>query len=323
MRCVPDRKYVSAMFHRAGPATWRERLCCDLPYRLLFEWHRVQSVPGHLRHLHWSKRLRDLHRGLGDAAAEWHKLRRDVLNGHVPVRHPVLGLQQQLCGLHDHSDHLYHVPGGPGAQHADQHMRRVLPDRLCCSGLSLQSVRFGLLRADVPAVLVRHWRRVQPGDCWHGRVHVQHGLHPIQPWRALQYVFVCILPLRHLLLALPGELHDVLHEYDLHPVRRIAPRAARRDLVRNGLPERRVRQRDRLRHLCAELPDVLWRWQRCVLHVQRDVNLAVPEREHLRGHLPGRDLHRRQQRLHRVQLQLRNVHGFGHDVRDLHSAVAA
>ena len=68
---------------------------------------------------------------------------------------------------------------------------------------------------------------------------------------------------------------------------------------------------------------MLWRRQRCVLYVQRDLDLAVPEREHLRGHVPGRDLRRRQQRLHCMQHQLRNVHGFGDNVRGLHSTAAA
>ena len=171
-------------------------------------------------------------------------------------------------------------------------------------------------------MLVRHRRRVQPGHRWHRRVHVQHGIHPIESRRALQHVSSGLLPLWHLVPAVPGQLHDVLHEHDLHAMRWVPPRAARRQLVRCGLPERRVRQRHCVRHLCVELPDMLWRWQRCVFHVQRDVDLAVPEWEHLRGHVPGRDLHRRQQRLHRVQLQLRNVHGFGHHLRDLHGSTA-
>ena len=135
-------------------------------------------------------------------------------------------------------------------------------------------------------------------------MHVQHRLHPVEPGRALQHVFVCILPLRDVVSAVPGQLHDLLHEHHLHPVRRVPPRAARRHLVRCGLPERRLCQRHCMRHLLDELPDVLWRWERRVLHVQRDVNLAVPEWEHLRGHVPGRDVLWTEQCVHCVQHQL-------------------
>ena len=154
-------------------------------------------------------------------------------------------------------------------------------------------------------------------------MHLQHGFHPVESWCRLQHVSSGLLPLRHVVLALPCELHDLLHEHDLQPVRRIPPRATRRHLVRNGLPERRVCQWDRLRRVLDDLSDVLWRWQCCVLDVQRDLGTAVPEREHLRGHVPGRDLRRRQQRLHCMQHQLRNVHGFGDNVRDLHGTAAA
>ena len=148
-------------------------------------------------------------------------------------------------------------------------------------------------------------------------MHLQHRFHPVESWYRLQHVSPGLLPLRHLVLALPCELYDVHDKHDLHPVRRIAACAAWRDLVCGWLPERRVRQWHCLCHVCVELPDVLWRWGRLVLHMQRNVNVAVPEREYLRGHVPGRDLRRRQQRVHRVQCQLRDVHRLGHDVRNL------
>ena len=89
-----------------------------LPERLLFGRDSVQSVPGHMRHLRWRYRLRDLCGGLGDAVAERHQLRGDVPNGHLPVRHPVPALQQQLRGLQRDRHDVHLLPSWSGAQHA-------------------------------------------------------------------------------------------------------------------------------------------------------------------------------------------------------------
>ena len=112
-----------------APAWWHV-LRCRLSKRLLLQWDRVQCLPGHLRDMHVRSRMRHLHGRVGDAFTERNQLRRDVPCGNLPVRHSVPRVQQQLCGLHDHGDHVHSLPRWPGAQHPDQHLCGILPDRL-------------------------------------------------------------------------------------------------------------------------------------------------------------------------------------------------
>ena len=77
-------------------------------------------------------------------------------------------------------------------------------------------------------------------------MHLQHRFHSVESWRALQHLSLSLLPLRHLVPAVPGQLHGLLHEHVLHPVCRVAACSAWRDLVRCWLPERRVCERNRM-----------------------------------------------------------------------------
>ena len=197
LQCLRNEHHVRTV--QLGPfaPARRDRVRCLVPRGLLLEWDRVQSVPGHLRHVCRGKRLHDLHGGVGHAFAEWHELCCDVPCGYVPVRNPVPALQQQLCRLHNHSHDMHGLPCWAGAQHVHQHVCWVLPDRLCGCEFGLQPVRLGLLRCDVPAVLVRHWRRLQPGHRGHRRVHMQHRLWAGNGRSAVQHVPVNVFPQRH------------------------------------------------------------------------------------------------------------------------------
>ena len=239
---------VPAVQQRPAHPARRHCVRLGLPQRLLLERCQLCGLPADVRDVCDRHDVRELHAGLGDAAAERHELRGDVPRGDVPERQQLPCVQQQLPDVHGGVDDVHVVPRGPGAEHADQHVRRQLPDGLCgCCGC-LQPVRDGLLWCDVPAMQLRHWRRVRPRHQRDGRVHVPDRLLPVDGGCAVQHVPERLLLEWHELHRLLRQLHVVHVHDDMHAVPQWLCCAAQR-LLFERLPVGLLFERCRVRGL--------------------------------------------------------------------------
>ena len=300
---VREHDDVHRLQQRAASPAWWDVVRLELPERLLLERNCVRGVRQHVRDVQQRDRVPDVLFDVVDAVPERDELRVDVPERDVPVWDVVPGVQQQLQDVLWDVDDVHVVRERPGSEHADEHVRRDVPDGLHVCEQRLQPVPERLLWVVVHRMLVRCWRDVQRWDQRDRGVHLLDRLH----WHQVHNVLDELLRQRFAVRCVPKQLHHVLELVSVQSMCWNSAHSAERCFVRERVPDWLLLERCVLLGVRLVLLDV----QRCrcqpVHVVQERVIASVPVWEHVRFDVPEWIVRQREQRLHHVQHQLRHV----------------
>ena len=287
-----------------------------LPERLLLDWVGLRCVQQHVCDVQQRVCLPDVPFDWDDAVV-WIHVCFVVPERHVPVWDAVPDLQQQLCDVQRDVDDVQDVPVWAVPEHADEHVRCVVPDRVQRDQLRLQPVPERLLWVVVHCLQLRDRRHLQRRDQRDGCVHVCDGLHAGDCWCCVQQLWQRVLPERVDVRGLRCQLHDVQQHDDVLAVRERSRGAAWEHVVCVDVPDGLLLERSDLPCVRLVVLDVLRVWIERVQHVQLRVVAQVPERFDVREQLPVWDVCQREQRVPAVQRDVCDVRDDFDHVRDV------
>jgi len=214
VHCLPDwlcgvRELddVHDVHQRPSASAWWDVVRVRVPERVLLDRQRVRCVREHVRDVQQCDGVPDVLVDGRDAVPERDELRVDVPERDVSVWDVVPGVQQQLQDVLWDVDDVHVVPERPGAEHADERVRCVVPDWVHCRQRRLQPVPERLLRVVLHRLseLQHWWWHVQRWSLWERDVLLCERLHRSD----MQLVQLVVLPEWDDVPCLPWQLHDV------------------------------------------------------------------------------------------------------------------